>query len=171
MTPPDFQEVYETHFEQVHRWLHRLGIPASELDDALQDVFVVVHRKLPGFRGDAKLATWLFGIATRVAAAYRRRARLRRFFGMTPDDRGDAERPDPGDAPDASLERREDRATLARVLDALPEKQRVVFALVELEGMSVGDVADLVGCPLETARSRLRLARQEFARLARLRHR
>ena len=64
---PAFERVYEEHFDFVWRSLRRLGVPRSALDDAVQEVFLVVHRRLAEFEGRSSLKTWLFGIAVHIA--------------------------------------------------------------------------------------------------------
>src|SRR5262245_22373561 len=64
---PEFEELYEAHFDFVWRSLRRLGVPHPGLDDAVQEVFIVVHRRLGAFEGRSTLKTWLFGIAVHVA--------------------------------------------------------------------------------------------------------
>src|SRR4051812_40957718 len=66
----DFETVYEEHFDLVWRTLERLGVASSAVDDALQDVFLVVHRRLGGFEGRSSLRTWIFGITLRIASDY-----------------------------------------------------------------------------------------------------
>ncbi|MCA9179471.1 MAG: sigma-70 family RNA polymerase sigma factor [Planctomycetales bacterium] len=153
-------EIYDAHFEFVWRVLRRLGVPNQDVRDALQDVFVVVHRKLPEFRGESKVTTWLFGICLRVASDRRRSAHARREIA-TGTDLG-AELPDVGAASD--IERRDAIRLLERILDEMPEEQRVVFTLFELEEHSCEAIAELVGVPLGTVYSRLRLARKVFKR-------
>ncbi|HSD87703.1 MAG TPA: sigma-70 family RNA polymerase sigma factor, partial [Kofleriaceae bacterium] len=70
---PSFDEVYAAHFAFVWRVLRTFGVPDAALEDAAQDVFVVVHRRLPEFEGRAAITTWLFAIARRVAGAHRRK--------------------------------------------------------------------------------------------------
>lgn len=74
----DLQTLYETQFDFVWRSLRRLGVPESDVSDAIQEIFMIAHRKLPEFEGRAKFSTWLFQIALGVARARRRRAHLRR---------------------------------------------------------------------------------------------
>jgi RNA polymerase sigma factor (sigma-70 family) len=71
---PDLAGVYEAHFRYVWRCLRSLGVRDAQLDDALQDVFLVVQRRLPEFDGGAELRTWLYAIALRIARKYRERA-------------------------------------------------------------------------------------------------
>src|SRR6266567_4077522 len=75
LAPADLSAVYETHFRYVWRCLRSLGVHDAQLDDALQDVFVVVQRKLADFDGGADLRTWLYAIALRIARKYRERSR------------------------------------------------------------------------------------------------
>ena len=159
---PTFDEIYAAHFAFVWRILRTFGVAEPALEDAVQDVFVVVHRRLPEFEGRAQITTWLFAIARRVAGSYRRK--------RTTEELAD----EPAGTSDtfADFSRAEATATVLAILDTLDEDKRVVFALVELEQLSVPEVAKLLDLNLNTAYSRLRLARQAFeaavkARLAR----
>jgi RNA polymerase sigma-70 factor (ECF subfamily) len=137
----------------------------ADLMDMTQNVFVVVHRKLPGFEGRSEVTTWLFGICRRVAIDYRRSARIR--HEVTTDAQQLASLSGPavaGDAPDGDKTRL--AAVAEALLDRLPEKLRVVFVLFELDEMSGEDIAALLDIPVGTVRSRLRLAREAFRREA-----
>ncbi|MEI8259466.1 MAG: sigma-70 family RNA polymerase sigma factor [Deltaproteobacteria bacterium] len=76
---PDASAVYTEHAEFVWKGLFRLGVRESDLEDMVQEVFMVVHRRISSFDGSSRMTTWLFGIAMRVAAGYHRRAHRRRF--------------------------------------------------------------------------------------------
>src|SRR5262245_10586363 len=112
----DVVGIHETHADFVWRSLQRLGVRPADLEDALQEVFIVVHRRLDTFDGSSRLSTWLFGISIRVAAAMRRKAHLRREH-PTPDvvDAADDESSDP----ESRAIAREDRGRLEEALDAL----------------------------------------------------
>jgi RNA polymerase sigma-70 factor (ECF subfamily) len=154
--------IYQTHFEFVWRCLRRHGVPAPRMDDAVQDVFLVVHRKLSGFEGRSSLKSWLFGIALRVAHDYRRaHERKGRALGSViaaePDQLADA-RPGPLE----HAERAESIRVLERLLDEIDQDKREVFMLAELEQMSAPEIAEALGLPTTTVYSRLRAARIEF---------
>ena len=157
---PSFDEIYAAHFAFVWRVLRTLGVPEAGLDDAAQDVFVVVHRRLPEFEGRSAVTTWLFAIARRVAAGYRRR-----------DGRTEPLSDEPAGAADtfAALSRAEAATTVMAILDRMDEDKRIVFALVELEQLSVPEVARMLDLNLPTAYSRLRLARAAFEAAVRAR--
>jgi RNA polymerase sigma-70 factor (ECF subfamily) len=154
-----FREVYDNHVRFVWRALLRLGVPERDVPDAVQDVFVVVHRRLSEFEGRSKISTWLFGISMRVAADRRRVAHARW-------ERIDSEMLPSVGAKDpdavALLERRRAREMLGDILDRMPEEQRIAFVLFELEGMSGDEIAELLEVSVGTVRSRLRLAREVF---------
>lgn len=154
-----FEELYNREFDFVWRSLRRLGVPDSDLPDAAQEVFLVVHRRLSEFEGRAKVTTWLFSIALGVARDRRRRAHVRREVS-SPDTVDSA--PDPRDDASATLERLDDLALFDAALEQLDLDQRAVFTLFELEGMSGQSIAELLEIPLGTAYSRLRLARVAF---------
>ena len=165
--PPAFEVIYEQYFDFVWRTLRRLGVAEAALDDAAQDVFVVVYRRLADFRGHSTLKTWLFGIVVRVVRTHRRTT-LRR--GTEP--LGDREPHCPLPGPAEATEQAEARELLHRLLDQLDDDKRVVFVMVEIEQMSCPDVAEALAVNLNTVYSRLRAARRDFeAALARQRAR
>ncbi|MFT3692829.1 MAG: sigma-70 family RNA polymerase sigma factor [Kofleriaceae bacterium] len=147
-----FDEVYEQHVAFVWRVLRSLGVPPVHLEDAAQDVFVVVHRKLADFEGRAAITTWLFAITRKVAVKHRTRPLAATAIeAMSTDD------------PFRDAARAEAAAKIAAILDRMDDDRRIVFALVELEHQSVADVARMLGINPNTAASRLRLAREDFA--------
>ncbi|MEO8550651.1 MAG: sigma-70 family RNA polymerase sigma factor [Kofleriaceae bacterium] len=154
---PSFDEVYQAHFAFVWRVLRTFGVPEPGLEDAAQDVFVVVHRRLADFEGRAAVTTWLFAIARRVAGAHRRRAGRDTRIEPLVDDELVA-----NVDTFAALSRAQAVATVLAILDTMDEDKRMVFALVELEQLSVPEVAKLLDLNLNTTYSRLRIARQHF---------
>jgi len=155
-----FERVYAEHFDFVWRTARRLGVPERSVDDAVQDVFIVVHRRLGEFEGRSSVKTWLFGIARRVAADHRRRgARKDRGSELT-ETVADVVAPTPLEA----AANAEAVRMLHRVLAGLSDEQREVFVLAELEQMSAPEIAEAIGAKLNTVYSRLRLARAAFNR-------
>jgi RNA polymerase sigma-70 factor (ECF subfamily) len=157
-TPIEFRALYDEHVSFVWRSLRRLGVPESDLPDAAQEVFVVAHRKLPEFEGRSRLTTWLFGICTNVASDRRRLAHVRRELAtpnVAADDRS------PVDTA-AIVDQQRARQTLDAIMSRMPEEQRIVFALFELDELGGDDIAELLDVPVGTVRSRLRLAREFF---------
>lgn len=160
MAAPTFDEVYTAHVAFVWRTLRTFGVPDAQLEDAAQDVFVVVHRRLPEWEGRAAITTWLFAIARRVASAHRRRTSNARTDSLDHDPEGGADT-------FAALSRAQAAATVMAILEQMDEDKRIVFALVELEQLPVPEVARMLDLKLNTAYSRLRLARAAFELLAR----
>jgi RNA polymerase sigma-70 factor, ECF subfamily len=166
----DFDQVYEENLSFVWRVLASLGVPESRLEDAAQDVFVIVHGKLAEFEGRSKLTTWLYSIARHVALEQRRRIardrRREREIAGPPADEAAAK------TPEQEAGTAEARRALLDLLGRLDPAKREVFVPVEIEQVSVRDVARLLDIKENTAWSRLRLARAEFERhAARLRAR
>ncbi len=155
-----FEEVYAEHFRFVWRSLRRLGVPESDVADAVQDVFLVVHRRLGGFEGRSKVTTWLYSICFRVARDRRRLAHVRRRA----DDEQLDERLDERADVAAAAERKQGLALLDAILDELPIEQRAVFTLFELDAMSGDAIAEALAIPVGTVWSRLRIAREQFRR-------
>lgn len=161
---PSLAEVYDQHAAMVWRTLRALGVDEAAVDDAVQDVFLVVHRRLADFEGRSALSTWIYGIARRVASQYRRRRR--------PDgDPAALERQaEPGPSPRDDAARRQAARLVMDILAELDDEKREVFVLMELEQLAAPVVAEMLSIPVNTAYSRLRLARQRFeAALARRR--
>jgi len=148
--------LYLQHQEQARRFLFRLGVPADSLDDACQEVFLEVFRYLPKFRGESSFTTWLYRLCVSQARRVRTRGRVQRtvkeLLGRLPA----AEVP-PGDFAEATMHRRVEAA-----LNALTEKQRVVFVMFELEGETGKAIAEVLECPEATVWRRLHDARKTF---------
>ncbi len=157
---PTFAQVYAAHSTFVWRSLRRLGVPAADVEDAAQETFVVIHRRLAEFEHRSSVKTWVFGICLRVASDWRKRAHLKR---ETTFDEAPVQRTQSGDLPTAAIARRQARQKLDRALDALDEDKRAVFVLFELEQLPMQEVADTVGCPAQTAYARLYAARKIIA--------
>lgn len=154
-----FERVYDAHFDFVWRTLRGLGVSEAQIDDAVQDTFVVVHRRLNEFDGRARVETWLYAIARRVAQGYRRSVRRREGRSAELDD----QLPDHGAAdPSAEAERAQATRLLLELVAELDDDKREIFVLVEIEQRSVPEAAERLGLKLNTAYSRLRLARQRF---------
>jgi RNA polymerase sigma factor (sigma-70 family) len=157
--PRSFAEAYRDHAAQVARWAARLGALDSDVEDVVQEVFLVVDRKWPSLRGDGNFTSWLFQITRTVVANQRRRLRWRRLWsGGEQLARARWEGPDP----DADLQRRGTIVLFHRALERLPEKQRTVFVLYELDGMSTPAIAELVQRKLSTVKVQLARARERF---------
>ncbi len=147
---------------RVWRSLRYLGISDQELPDASQEVFLIVHRRLGEFRGDSSFETWLFGICVGVARnARRRQTKQRQRFSSLPDE----ENPSLEVGVEQTLDLQRARVRLRAALSQLSEEQREVFVLHEIEELEMRTVAETVGCPLFTAYSRLRRARQELTKI------
>lgn len=161
-----FRELFVLHRHTVTRIVHRMLGPSPEVEDVVQEVFLNVYRSLHAFRGDSKFSTWLHRLCTNVTRMHLRRGRSRPRFA-------DVEVPEapPRDAaPDGPLEqveRAERVRALYRLLDRLSEKKREVLVLHDLDGVSAKEIAELVGIPVLTVRTRLFYARKElYAALA-----
>jgi len=160
----DVAEIYRRHAPTVARWAARLGGPAIDPDDVVQDVFLVARRRLRRFEGPGTITTWLFRATERIVLAARRKARLRRILARMPFDLAPAA-PRSRPTPLESVERGDLASTIHRLLDRLPERQREVLILFEVEGLSTHEIAALTGTRLATIRVWLHRARARFARL------
>lgn len=165
---PGFREVYEAWFDYVWRTLKRLGVREAELEDAAQEVFMVVHRRLEDYDPRRPLRPWLVGIAYKVAARERRRPRHARERALDEQmlSAQVARAPDP----ERVVQARQRRARVIAALDTLDADRRVIFVMHELDGIPCPEIGEALGVPLNTVYSRLRIARLRFkAALDRLR--
>lgn len=160
-------DVYRAHADFVYRTLQHLGVRDADLEDVLQEVFCVVHRRLHTYDERVKLTTWLFGICRNLARRHRARAYFRRERpAEAPPDRATEV------TPEHRLQQAERKRLLSSALDTLSVDKRVVFVLFEIEERSCADIAELTGVPVGTVYSRLHAARKTFqAAVERLRAR
>jgi RNA polymerase sigma-70 factor (ECF subfamily) len=150
----------EQNLDFVWRSLRRLGVPLSATDDATQQVWLVLSRRLPEIAEGHERA-FLFGTALRVASDVRRRlARQREVLGLE-----NVEAVDPRPSPHDLIDQRQERSVLDEILDALPDDLRAVFVLYELEEQTALEIAKLLSLPAGTVASRLRRARAEFEQI------
>ena len=158
--------LFDSHLAFVWRNLRRLGVPELQVEDAAQDVFLVVHRRWDTWSPTrSTVETWLFGIALRVARNYRRSQQRRlAWFASSTGHEALQEAPAATDGPAEILARREAAAVFERALAALDEPKRAVFLLVDVEQLAVPEAASLLGTNLNTAYWRLRKARLAFRR-------
>lgn len=151
------RDLFREHGAFVCRSLRRQGVSEADLDDLLQEVFLVVHQRLSDYEERGRARAWLYSICVRVAKAQHRRVGRRREAAGAdvPDESFDA----------TQLETMEDRQALElghALLARLAPAQREVFVLYEVEDMSMAEIAEILDCPLQTAYSRLHRARQRI---------
>jgi RNA polymerase sigma-70 factor (ECF subfamily) len=152
------RQLLARHYRDVWRVLRRLGVQNRNVEDAAQQVFIIVAGKLPSIREGSERA-FLVSTAVRVAANTRRSAVARR---ETLDTSELSEQPDPAPAADVLIDQKRLRELLDSVLDELPDDLRSVFVLFELQGLPSMEIAELLGIPVGTVASRLRRARELF---------
>ena len=151
-----FDEVYEAEVDFVWRSARALGAPASAVDDVVQEIFLVIHRRLDSFEGRSSRRSWVYGIVRNVVRAHRRAQPVS-------SDADPEEIPSRAAQPEEAAARSEAARVVIRLLDALDDDKREVFVLAELEGLSAVEIASMLGEKTNTIYSRLRLAREEFA--------
>jgi RNA polymerase sigma-70 factor (ECF subfamily) len=162
--PLTLESLFRTYADDVCRIVARLlgpGASEADVDDLAQQVFLAAHRALPRFRGDSQVRTWMYGITARIVLQHLRgrrryRAMIERFEAAM----------ELVETPPGLEEEIARRQALHRVWSALlrikPER-RVVFVLFEIEGLSAGEIAAVLGVKEEAVRSRLRRAREDLA--------
>ena len=152
-----FSELFAREYAKLSRWVRAHGVPPAAAEDVVQEVFVVVHRRLASFEPRAPITAWLYEITRRTLRDWKRREgrALRRLERLAPRD------PDP--LPCDRIQRARAADLLVGFLQTLDERHRVVFIFMEIDGMTAPEVAEALDVKLPTIYSRLRAARQRFA--------
>lgn len=163
-----FELLVEKYRRKIGRLLSRLVRDPEEVEDIAQETFIKAYRALPQFRGDAAFYTWLYRIAVNTAKNYLA-ARNRNMLTVSDvageEEEGGEERytaPDI-DTPEAQLLSKQIAYAVNEAVEALPEELRTAITLREIEGMSYEDIANFMGCPIGTVRSRIFRAREAIA--------
>lgn len=151
------RRMVQTHFDHVWAFMRRLGVLEMDLDDAMQEVIVIVAARLADI-APASERSFFFGTAFRVGSEWRRKRGNRREVGAEEL----LEHEDPAPEPDALADQARARAMLDSVLADMSSELRAVFTLYEIDEMTMSEIAELLGLPAGTVASRLRRAREEF---------
>jgi len=162
---PTFAELYESCFAFAWRAARRLGTPEANLDDVVQEIFIVAYKRQDQFEGRSSVKTWLYGIVFNVVRAHRRELRAKHPHALLGEPCADLDQlVDTADGPDERAAKNEAARFLDRFLESLDDDRRDVFVMAELEQLSAPEIAALLGAPLNTVYSRLRLARLELSK-------
>lgn len=151
----EFASVYDRHYGYVHRAMRHLGVRSDALDDAVQDVFIVVHRKLAEFDGRFAITTWLYAIVIRVARRYRKAQAAQANFDV------DESLPS-ACVLEEDVETRRKLGLAEAALATLDKDKREIFVLAEIEQLRVAEIAHVLEEPVDTLYSRLRVAKVAF---------
>jgi RNA polymerase sigma-70 factor, ECF subfamily len=155
---PSFQELCSVYFEFVWKCARAFGSESDEIDDVVQDVFLVVQRRLADLKEERLARSWIYSITRRVVSTQRRRRRERHSH-----DAPEVESlSSPEQSPLAAAERQAQVRILSALLDGLDERKREVFVLSEILELNGREIAETIGVPMNTVYSRLRAAREEF---------
>ena len=164
---PAQDEFYRRFKRLVAGNLYRVAGDRGDLEDLVQEVFVIAFRGLDRFRGDARLSTWLYRICINVSLG-RMRSRSRKPLPTSVADidaNATTSWADAVETPERALVRRQDQARVHAALEQLAPKKRIVLYLHEIEGLDLKDIAYLVDSNAVTVRTRLFYARREFYRI------
>jgi len=157
-----FQSIYDAYYGEVARWIRALGGPAADEDDLIQEVFVVVYRRLADFDG-RNLAGWLYRIAAHQVRDYRRLVWIKYIFRRSVS--LSSEVPSARPTPVMNLETRERQRRLQHLLGKLSDPLRVAFVLFEIEGYTAEEIAQMQSVPTNTVRARIHRARKKMTAL------
>jgi len=160
ITPSSFAEAYRDYAKRAARWANKLGGSDIDVEDVVQEVFLVVSRKLASYSGQDNFTSWLFEITRKVVANHRRREGWRFWCKGGQEDLESV--PSYGLDPGAELERRYLAVLFYRALDQLPEKYRTIFVLYEIEDMSIQEISELCQLNVSTVKVQVARARHRF---------
>ncbi len=160
LEPLSFQFVYAQYFAFVWSSARCLGVERAQLDDVVQEIFVVIHRRIHTLEQPQSLRSWIYGIARRTIRGYRRSRR--NHDSATVLAHHVAPQPDAQPTPLELAEQNEEVRVLWRLLEKIEPSKREVLVLVEIEGMTAPEIAEALEIPLNTVYSRLRAARIAF---------
>lgn len=159
-----FGELVRRHQDRLYSTVYRLVENADDAQDVVQEAFLNAYQSLDGFKGDSLFFTWLYRIAVNTAISFKRKQRVLLSIdasraGVQPLDASEYSRP--GEA----LERAEQEQRVQRALSRLSPEHRAVLVLKDMEGQKYEAIADILGVPIGTIRSRLHRARAELREL------
>jgi RNA polymerase sigma-70 factor (ECF subfamily) len=161
-----FGELVARYQDRLFNVAYRVLDNTEDAADVVQEVFVNAYQSLRAFKGDSELFTWLYRIAFNTAISFkRRRRRVMRIDGTSDDGGLDPEDRSLDTAPEAQLERTEDERVLAEAMAKLSPEHRTVLVLKDIDGLKYEDIAEVMGVPIGTVRSRLHRARLELKSL------
>jgi RNA polymerase sigma-70 factor (ECF subfamily) len=158
-----FREVYQRYAPVLARRLRRILWRESEVEDLLQMTFLEAHRSLDRFRRDAPLGAWLHGIATNVVGRHLRATR-RKSWLLSSEEAVQRQPEEQAPSPEQSTERRQRAEILYRAMDELPDKKRIAFALHEIEGLGLSEIAAMTRSSPQTIWARVESAREFLTR-------
>lgn len=165
-TPDAFDKLYRDHVDLVYRYAYRLCGDMESANDLVQETFLNAFRGMNAFRGDARVSTWLYTIASRAAMRLRRKRKgaperelsLEEFI-PTSDGEFRLQIPIEGLTPEQALENKELREALDQAINKLPKKYRIALVLRDMEGLSAKEVSGIMGLSERAVKSRLHRAR------------
>lgn len=160
---PDLAQIYREQHRFVWRIVRGLSVPVDAVDDAVQEVFVVLHRRRDELDFSGPIRALLYGVARRVAKRARERSTRRATLQLVPSI-------DPRPDPERRALMEEKARVVSAALDAMDEDKRMTFVLADVEGLTIPEVAQCMEVNLNTAYARQRAARQ-LVRAAIARHR
>src|SRR5450755_1103659 len=155
----DFSTIYDRWFDEVLRWIRAMGGPDADCEDLVQDVFVVVHRRLHAFDGQ-NLAGWLHQITRHRVRDFRRLLWVRQMQLLSVP--LSEKLPTSGASPADTVETKQMRDTLEQLLGKLNESERAALVLFEVDGYSGEEIAEIQGVPLNTVWARIHKARKKL---------
>lgn len=162
----DFDTLYRDHVDLVYRYAHRLCGEMESAKDLVQETFLSAYRGFNRFRGDARISTWLYTIASRACIRMRRKRkgqpeRELSLDELVPTSDGEfhLQIPVDGLTPEEALENKELREALDQAIQKLPSKYRMTLVLRDMEGLSAKEVGIVMGVNERAVKSRLHRAR------------
>jgi RNA polymerase sigma-70 factor (ECF subfamily) len=157
-----WRDLYDAHVDRIHRLAFKFGVREAEVEDVTQRIFVIAHERLGEVARVDDVGAWLRGIGVRVIADHHRWWRVRAVKRWLVDD---AMTPDAARGPEQDASTKQTQLRVAEVLERMSPKLREALVLLEMEDCAPAEVATITGAPVNTVRSRARLAREQFEKI------
>ncbi len=152
-----FEAIFRTHGKEIYKFLYRLSGSQHDAEDLMQDTFLSIINKLPTFKGDSSLKTWIYSIALNKFRDSHRYGKSRKNDSLSGNEKASHNNPH------NELVAQETRERVKKAFYSLPEQQQTAFALVRFEGMAYKEAAQVVGTTVDTIRMRVHRAHQILA--------
>jgi RNA polymerase sigma-70 factor (ECF subfamily) len=157
--------LYEEHVERIYRLVCKFGVEPGEVEDVTQKTFVIAHQRLQEIDDVENVGAWLRGIAVKVIGHHRRWHRVRRLKSWVVQATFGEDAKPPPMTPEGGVASQEEQGRVRSILAEMSPKLREVLVMTEMEECQPAEVAEVLGIPVNTVRSRKRLAKEEFQRL------
>ncbi len=164
-----FKQIVDSYQNMVYNTCLSIVKSEEDAEDLAQEVFVQVYQSIGSFKGESKLSTWLYRIATTKSLDHERKKKRKKRFGFVKSIFGDEAQvevnPPDFNHPAVVLDQKENAAILMRAIDKLPENQRIAFILNKMEGLSYQEISEIMQTTVSAIESLLHRAKNNLRKI------